>query len=79
MFEGIDAVGEGIDLGEMPECGRHGCYRVHGAGQKQHGHDQEIHDDVEAVKGGEPGGDQNAERRDAERYQQGNGDYLEKL
>lgn len=79
MFERVDAIREWIDQGKMPERRRHGGDRVHGAGKEQHGHDEEVHDDIEPVKGREPRGDQDAERCNAERDEQGHGNDLDEL
>ncbi len=50
MLQRINAVGKGIDKGEMTEDAWHGGNRIHCAREEKHWHDEEVHDDVEAVK-----------------------------
>src|SRR3990172_6831763 len=66
VLEGVDAVGERIDVCELPQRRGHGRDRIHGAGEKEHGHHEKVHNDVEAVEGREPSGDKDADGRDAE-------------
>ena len=63
LADGVDGVGDGVNLGEHLQPGGHAGQGEEDAGEEHHGEDDQLHGNLKALLGAHAGADEQPQRR----------------